>query len=103
MSRYKLTSKTKADLTSIRSYTISRWGPTQCLAYLAELRACFQRLAETPALGRSCDDLRPGLLRWEQGRHVVFFRRATYGIRVIRVLHERMLPGRHDLDDEVVD
>jgi plasmid stabilization system protein ParE len=70
------------------------WGPTQCLAYLAELRACFQRLAETPALGRACDDLRPGLLRWEQGRHVVFFRRTAYGIRVIRVLYRRSSRAR---------
>jgi plasmid stabilization system protein ParE len=39
-------------------------------------------------------------MREEQGRHVVFYVPRPYGVRVVRVLHERMLPNRHDLNDD---
>jgi plasmid stabilization system protein ParE len=44
--------------------------------------------------------VRPGLRRMEQGKHVVFFRREPGGILVSRILHERMLPERHAIDDD---
>jgi plasmid stabilization system protein ParE len=43
---------------------------------------------------------RESLRRFEQGRHVVFSREQTNGLRIVRILHERMLPKGHDLDDE---
>lgn len=52
------------------------------------------------ALGRTCDDVRPGLRRMECGRHVVFYRSEAGGILISRILHQRMLPGRHAIDDE---
>jgi plasmid stabilization system protein ParE len=36
----------------------------------------------------------------EQGKHVVFFRREPEGVLVSRILHERMLPERHAIDDD---
>ncbi|MEO8905764.1 MAG: hypothetical protein ABI488_24770 [Polyangiaceae bacterium] len=42
-----------------------------------------------------------GLFRQEQGKHVVFYRLRPYGIRIIAILHERMLPDLHlSADDE---
>jgi plasmid stabilization system protein ParE len=35
----------------------------------------------------------------EQGKHVVFFRPEPGGILVSRILHERMLPEHHAIDD----
>ena len=57
-------------------------------------------LADNPELGRTCDDVRPGLRRMESGRHVVFYREDTGGILVSRILHQRMLPERHVIDGE---
>jgi toxin ParE1/3/4 len=57
-------------------------------------------LADNPALGRACPDVRPGLRRVESGRHVVFYRGDAAGILVSRILHRRMLPERHVIDDE---
>ena len=36
----------------------------------------------------------------ETGRHVVFYREDARGILISRILHERMLPERHVIDDE---
>ena len=57
-------------------------------------------LAGNPALGRSCDYVRPGLRRMERGRHVVFYREDAGGILVSRILRQRMLPERHAIDDD---
>ena len=59
----------------IAAYTLRTWGEAQTIRYINELEACCQKLADNPALGRSCDYVRPGLRRMEQGKHVVFFRR----------------------------
>jgi toxin ParE1/3/4 len=90
----------ESDLLSIGSYTLRTWGEAQTLRYIDALEACCQQLADNPASGRACDDIRPGLYRREQGKHVIFFRREPGGILVSRILHERMLPVRHGFSDE---
>jgi len=90
----------EADLLSVGVYTLRTWGEAQTIRYINELEACCQQLADNPALGRSCDDIRPGLYRREQGKHVIFFRRESGGILVSRILHERMLPQRYTFNDE---
>jgi toxin ParE1/3/4 len=57
-------------------------------------------LADNPALGRACENVRPGLRRMEHGRHVVFCRRAAKGIVVSNILHQRMLPEKHSMAEE---
>ena len=57
--------------------------------------SCCQTLADRPALGRPCDEVRPGLRRIRHGRHVVFFRQAAKGICIVRIPHQGMMPQRH--------
>jgi plasmid stabilization system protein ParE len=40
----------------------------------------------------------PACVAWI-GRHVVFYREDTRGILVSRILHQRMLPEGHAIDD----
>ncbi len=89
----------KADLSGIDEYTISTWGISQANRYLDELQACCQRLALSPFLGRACDEIHPGLRRFENGEHVILYLRIEDDILIARVLHRRMLPGRHHIDD----
>ena len=76
------------------------WGLSQAARYLRELEACCQRLADNPALGRPCDDIRPGLRRMKQGKHVVFYREEPSGIFISRILHGRMLPENQVIEDQ---
>ena len=80
------------DLVSIDAYSVQEWGEVQADRYLSQLEACFVRLARNPLLGRECPEIRPGLLRIEQGKHVVFYRRLEEGLFVSRILHQSMLP-----------
>jgi toxin ParE1/3/4 len=98
--RVRISRLAEADLCNIGAYTLRTWGEAQADRYLAQIEACCQRLADNPALGRVCDEIRPGLRRMEQGRHVVFYREEAGGILISRILHQRMLPEDQDIDDE---
>ena len=83
----------RADLLSIGAYTLQTWGATQAERYLDGLEGCAKLLAGNPLLGRPCGWIRPGLYRFEKGRHVFFYRRQEGGILVSRILHQSMLPA----------
>ena len=85
---------------SIGAYTLRTWGEDQTIRYLDDLEACCQMLVDNPGVGRVCDEVRPGLRRMECGEHVVFYRKDAGGILVSRILHQRMLPERHAIDDD---
>lgn len=100
MAAFRFSRRAEADLLNIGNYTLRKWGKTQTARYLNELEICCQTLADNPALGRLCDDVRPGLHRHEHSSHVVFYRQERGGILVSRILHQRMLPERHAIDDQ---
>ena len=100
MAVVRFSRRAEADVLAIGNYTLRTWGRDQAISYLDELEACCQKLAEHPELGRTCEDIRPGLQRFEQGRHVVFYRQEAGGVLVSRILHQRMLPQRHRLGDD---
>ena len=100
MATFRFSRRAEAALLGIAEYTLRTWGKDQTALYLNELEACCRRLADSPALGRACDEIRPGLHRLEHGKHVVFFRQERGGILVSRILHEGMLPERHPIEDQ---
>ena len=96
MHRVRLTPKAVADLDGIADYTRREHGNRQCAAYLDDLQDRFARLRELPVLERACDHVRRGLCSQKQGRHVIFYLHDGPGVLIVRVLHERMDPERHE-------
>lgn len=86
------------DFVSIGAYTTRTWGAAQADRYLSDLEQCCRLLAGNPELGSPCDHIRPGLRYIEKGRHAVFYRRKSSGVLVVRILHQRMMPERHDIE-----
>ena len=95
MAKYELTKAAERDLADIFHYTSDRFGEQQADSYLAGLEGCFATLTERPKLGRSAEQLRPGYRRFEHKSHIVFFIEIESGIRIVRVLHNRMDVRRH--------
>jgi len=89
------------DLLDIGWYTLESWGAEQVDRYLSEIETCCQRLAENPLTGRSCNEIRRGLRKMSHGKHIVYYRPNTEGIRVSRILHQSMLPELHSMIDEL--
>jgi toxin ParE1/3/4 len=100
LARFRLTLRAEEDLLRIGGYTLERWGEAQAASYLDGLEECCRLLADSAALGRRCDDVRPGLRRIEHGRHSVFYRLEPGGIAVVRILHQDMVPRRNAFEEE---
>ena len=100
MAKFQFSNRALDDLNAIATYTIETWSVAQAERYVAELEAASQRLAETPQLGRRCDQVRPGLWRLEVISHVLFFRRVVDEVLICRILHYRLLPEHQPIDDE---
>ena len=92
---YRLAPEAKRDLEAIWLYTLEEWGLEQANRYTDELTDVFAQLVVGPQLGTDCDHIRTGYRRRRVGRHLVYYRVTDYGIAVVRILHDRMLPTRH--------
>lgn len=99
MADFKLSELAEKDLEGIAENTFREWGENQNRIYLEAFESQFQLLANQPGLVRKCDRLGHGLMRWEVGKHVAFFRRTEGGILILRVLHQSMLPDGLELEE----
>jgi toxin ParE1/3/4 len=112
MARYRLSDLAKSDIAAILKTSEDRNGRKARIRYRALLTAAMRRIAAAPE-GRSTSDradLLPGIrsfhIRYSRDEsreapvanpvHVIFYRAATPGlVEIVRVLHERIEPGRH--------
>jgi toxin ParE1/3/4 len=82
----RFTEQAQRDLENISDY-IARDNLTNALRFVDRLEARCRLHSLHPLLGRSRNDLRPGLRSFPFGRYVIFYRPLHDGIEVIRVLH----------------
>jgi toxin ParE1/3/4 len=95
VAKVRYTRRAEADLDDIAAYTVATWSVAQAARYLARLEAAAEALGDNPMLGRVYA-LRPRYSRFEEGSHVMFFRRDDAGnVLIVRIMHEAMLPELH--------
>ncbi|OGV70020.1 MAG: hypothetical protein A3K19_28665 [Lentisphaerae bacterium RIFOXYB12_FULL_65_16] len=75
----------RADLIGIWAY-IARHNPAAADAFLDRLYAQCQQLAGVPGLGRTRDELLPGLRSLPVARYVIFYRVTGEALEIARVL-----------------
>lgn len=92
---YRLYPKAIEDLESIYLYSVREFGIKRTEDYILAIETSFQHLAGDPLISRTCDYIRQDLRAFNTGSHVIFFKITSYGIAVIRVLHQSMDFGRH--------
>lgn len=95
---FELTRRAQSDLDEIWDYSAMRWGLDQAETYVRRIWTDIAVVASTPALGRARPEIRPGYHCHPTGSHILFFRRATHGIEVVRILHYPMDPQRQDFE-----
>lgn len=83
------------DIDHIYDYTETQWGIEQAEKYIFELRSACHSLAGTPRPGRSAAAIRRHYFVLGCGSHNIFFREDNARIVIVRILHNRMDPGRH--------
>jgi toxin ParE1/3/4 len=82
----------RLDLSEIADF-IARDSVDAALRFLDEVDNVLKKLADFPGLGRSRDELGPGLRSFPAGNYVLFYRATAEAIDLVRVLH-----GARDLD-----
>lgn len=95
MAEYRLSPRAQRDLDSIFEYTVALWNLSQAMRYTDLIATACADLAEAPQRAQGCANIRPGYRRRIVEQHVIYFRPTTYGIAVIRILHQRMDALRH--------
>ena len=92
MRKVKISIPAKKDLQSVRSYTLKTWGKAQVPAYIAEIKAKFNNLRDTPGMGTNRSN---GLRSHPVGKHIIYYRYTTQQLIVVRVLHQSMDAKQH--------
>lgn len=100
MKRLVFTEIARADLASIRRYSLRTWGPDQTSRYMEALRETLKGLALGTVVTRSRRDLRPAIRMAISGRHSIFLEASESRILIVRILHDSMDYQRHLGTDE---
>ena len=97
MAKYGISKKAIADLDSIWNYTAQTWSEKQAVKYYRDIRDAIIGLSALPGYsGRSFEEIRPGLMGYRVGHHIVFYNKRKDGsVWVSRILHEKMDYARH--------
>ncbi len=95
MPDYRLTPKAEQDLEAIWIYSLEQWGKHKADSYIDSIVSAFGDLATSSIMAISCDHIRVGYRFCREGKHISYFKAADYGIAIVRILHERMLPSLH--------
>ena len=95
MPAYRLAPKARKDMGTVWLYSLKQWGIEQTGRYIDDLTEAFGFLAESPKAGTACEHIRTGYRKYPVMRHVIYYRETGYGVKVIRVLHDRMLAIRY--------
>jgi toxin ParE1/3/4 len=90
MARLNKQAQAEQDLLEIWLYTFNEWGAPQADAYLDELAAAMDLLAEQPLICRERPEFNPVVRIHHHAHHLIVYLLAHEGINIVRVLHENM-------------
>jgi toxin ParE1/3/4 len=89
------TARAERDLIGIWNHSFRHWSEAQADEYLDQLGAGIGVLTENPELGMRRDEVRAGYRLLFIGSHAIYYTVTRTKVLIVRVLHERMDPGRH--------
>ncbi len=93
MSRYILTAQAKLDLKEIKNY-IGRNNLIAAKRFVEEFREQCQLIVKFPEMGRSYEEIAPGLRGFPIGNYnIILYRQIQEGIEV-----NRLLSGYRDIE-----
>jgi toxin ParE1/3/4 len=76
-------------------YGAGIWGEERAQLYAEEIDAAIARLAVFPEAGTPCRHKGLTFRRWRVGSHAILYRTTSAAVLIARILHVRMLVGRH--------
>ncbi|RRI03156.1 type II toxin-antitoxin system RelE/ParE family toxin [Mesorhizobium tamadayense] len=74
---------------------MNQWGAEWAEAYIRSIHSTITLIDQFPAIARNASDVRPGLLKYAVGSHVLYLRTTEQSIDIVRILHQQMDYPRH--------
>lgn len=71
-------------------YTYQEWSFEQANIYHEKITDAFDMLVSKRKQGRNINSVRSGYLKIAVGEHFIFYKKVSFEIEIIRVLHQRM-------------
>ena len=94
MSGFHLSPLAEVDLDSIWWYVAEgSQNPDRADEFVSCFYSFFERLSQTPYMGRPRDDLRAGVRSFAVGDYIVLYRVFSHGVFIARIVH-----GSQDID-----
>lgn len=94
----------RTELSNILLYTEDQWGKSQRATYRRLILDTLRRLAQSPSLGRSRDDLSVGMRSYPVGSHVLNYWERDGVLTVAHILYARRDASKYTwfgpLDDD---
>lgn len=94
-----LSPEAERDVEGILTYTGKKWGKQQVPIYKDKLDSALQSVLRHPGIGRISSLLPKGYRSHRAGSHVAYYRVLGNTVRVDRILHERMDPAKHNINE----
>jgi len=66
------------------------WGTMQSNYYLQHMYKCFEFIANNHNIGKSCNEIRQGYLKYIYGKHIIFYQITDNTVEIIRILHQNL-------------
>lgn len=95
MDNYRFSVRAQLDLDEIVDYSTREWGEGQAREYVSGLMVYIQRVADTPAIGRTVPLRRHGVMRYNYKAHSIFYKEEQGVVMIIRILAQVRDIRRH--------
>jgi toxin ParE1/3/4 len=89
----------RRDVRSILLFTRKQWGQNARDAYEEALNQAMLTLSENPRIGRLRSTVPGDLRTFRVRQHVIYYRLSADTLTVIRVLHGKMDPSQHLIEN----
>jgi toxin ParE1/3/4 len=105
MARIERTTQANLDLLEIYNYYAEQRSADAAERMLRSIADTCEQIAAMPGMGRSREELAPGLRSFPSGSYILYYRPLEDGIRLLRVLHgarniEDLFPGSDAEEDQ---
>lgn len=84
---YVLSEEAAADIDEIFAFGEHKFGHEQAIKYLIGLEEHFEKLSNSPEIGRKRNEIKKGLYSLPYISHIIFYRKLKYKLRIVRVLY----------------
>jgi toxin ParE1/3/4 len=97
--KLEFTARAEDDLRLLLANSLTIWGEERRDTYAERLTTAMDELLVYPYLGRTRDNLSPGLRSLRAESHVIYYLVDEHTVTIVRIIHVRMDPSTHFRDE----